>query len=76
MFALPSKLTPPIVLAFVNVAALPVVFAALSGISEETNEPILKVPSPPVVLTIPLSVVFNFVADEANVAVAALPVVF
>ena len=51
-------------------------FAALSGISDETNGPILNVPSLPVVLTIPLSVVFNFEADEANVAVAALPVKF
>ena len=53
----------------VAVAALPVVSAALLGISPETKAPIDNVPSPPVVFTIPSVVVFN------AVAVAALPVV-
>ena len=56
-----------------NPAAVPDVFAALFGISPETNAPISNVPSPLLVFTIPFVVVFNFVDVSAVPAVVAFP---
>ena len=60
------------VLAVVAVAALPLVSAALSGISPLDKEPIESVPLPPVVLTTPFVVVSKRVAVVALLALVAL----